>query len=86
MSAAQKVLKTFLNNRMYRHPRVNRMTEKAGRVVSDLFGLYMAQPGHLAVARGGGMQDTPRRVADFIAGMTDRFALEEHRRHFEQTI
>ena len=85
MAAAQKVLKAFLNNRMYRHPRVNRMTEKAGRVVSDLFGLYMAKPQHLGAARGGDTRDTPRRVADFIAGMTDRFALEEHCRHFDQT-
>ena len=85
MAAAQDVLKRFLVNRMYRHERVNRMTEKAGRVVSDLFGLYTAQPALLPAARGGEMPDTPRRVADFIAGMTDRFALQEHRRHFGET-
>jgi dGTPase len=84
MTLAQKTLKQFLHQQMYRHPRVNRMTEKAARVVSDLFGLYTAQPEQLPAARGAGMPDTPRRVADFIAGMTDRFALEEHRRHFEQ--
>ncbi len=84
MTVAQKVLKSFLYEKMYRHPRVNRMTEKAGRVVSDLFGLYTAQPERLPVARGTDMPDTPRRVADFIAGMTDRFALEAHRRHFGQ--
>ncbi|MDA1101581.1 MAG: deoxyguanosinetriphosphate triphosphohydrolase [Proteobacteria bacterium] len=84
MTVAQKALKQFLYIRMYRHPRVNRMTEKAGRVVSDLFGLYTAQPEQLPVTRGDDMPDTPRRVADFIAGMTDRFALEEHRRHFDQ--
>jgi dGTPase len=82
MEGRQKVLKQFLYRQMYRHPRVNRMTEKAGRVVRDLFGLYTAQPEHLPRQRGGPNADTPRRVADFIAGMTDRFALEEHKRHF----
>ena len=84
MMGSQAALKRFLYERMYRHPRVNRMTEKAGRVVSDLFGLYTAQPALLPAARGDDVPDTPRRVADFIAGMTDRFALEEHRRHCSQ--
>jgi dGTPase len=82
MEGRQKVLKQFLYRQMYRHPRVNRMTEKAGRVVRDLFGLYTAQPEHLPRQRSGPIADTPRRVADFIAGMTDRFALEEHKRYF----
>ncbi|MBT3533937.1 MAG: deoxyguanosinetriphosphate triphosphohydrolase [Rhodospirillaceae bacterium] len=82
MVSSQKVLKQFLHSQMYRHPKVNRMTQKARRVVSDLFGLYTAQPDHLPRIRGSHDPDTPRRVADFIAGMTDRFALEEHRRHF----
>jgi dGTPase len=47
-----------------------------------LFGLYTAQPDRLPRHRGANPPDTPREVADFIAGMTDRFALEEHRRHF----
>jgi dGTPase len=86
MEGQQKVLKQFLYRQMYRHPRVNRMTEKAGRVVRDLFGLYTAQPDHLPHQRGGHHADTPRRVADFIAGMTDRFALEEYKRHFGEKI
>ena len=87
MAAAQKVLKQFLYSQMYRHPRVIKMTEKAAWVVSDLFALYTAQPEHLPMVRGPHNPDTPRRVADFIAGMTDRFALEEHRRHFgDKTI
>ena len=85
MTTAQSELKQFLFEQMYRHPRVNRMTERAGRVVRDLFGLYTAQPEHLPRHRGPNPPDTPRRVADFIAGMTDRFALEEHRRHFGDT-
>ena len=85
MTTAQSELKQFLFEQMYRHPRVNRMTERAGRVVRDLFGLYTAQPEHLPRHRGPNPPDTPRRVADFIAGMTDRFALEEPRRHFGDT-
>ncbi|MDP6690252.1 MAG: deoxyguanosinetriphosphate triphosphohydrolase [Alphaproteobacteria bacterium] len=85
MTAAQSDMKQFLFAQMYRHPKVNRMTEQAGRVVRQLFGLYTAQPEHLPRHRGSHSPDTPRRVADFIAGMTDRFALEEHRRHFGDT-
>ena len=85
MTTAPSELKQFLFEQMYRHPRVNRMTERAGRVVRDLFGLYTAQPEHLPRHRGPNPPDTPRRVAVFIAGMTDRFALEEHRRHFGDT-
>jgi len=82
MKVAQDVLKQFLLNQMYRHPKVNKMTDLARRVVSDLFDLYMAKPEHLPSVRGDRAPDPIRRVADFIAGMTDRFALEEHRRHF----
>ncbi len=82
MTEAQAVLKQFLRTEMYRHPRVNKMTDMARRVVRELFGLYTAHPEHLPRIRGAHRPDTPRRVADFIAGMTDRFALEEHRRHF----
>ncbi len=88
---ADKVLKDFLYENMYRHGRVNRMSEKARQVVSDLFGLYMAEPGRLPPewrepdeAPGGAKM--ARRIADFIAGMTDRFALEEHRKLFNSGI
>ncbi len=78
-------LRDFLFKHMYRHERITRKTAKARTVVRDLFRLYMAEPVRLpeewrpdgsaadGAARG-------RRVADYIAGMTDRFALEEHRR------
>ena len=82
MKEAQGALKQFLLNQMYRHPKVNKMTNSARRVVSDLFELYTANPEHLSSMRGDRAPDSIRRVADFIAGMTDRFALEEHRRHF----
>jgi dGTPase len=73
---------------MYRHYKVNRMTSKARRVVQDLFGLLLAEPGCLPVEwqRHTDQPGTPVTavvVADYIAGMTDRYALEEHRRLFD---
>ena len=88
MREADLVLKDFLMRHMYRHERVNAMTAKAKRVVGDLFGLYMAEPERLppewrALADGADIALTARTVCDFIAGMTDRFALEEHDRYFD---
>jgi len=85
MAEANRAVKDFLFAHMYRHWRVNRMTNKARRVTEDLFGLLhgdvsMLPDGWRAVA---GERDGPQAaltVADYIAGMTDRFALEEHRR------
>jgi dGTPase len=83
-----KALKEFLFERMYRHYRVNRMTSKARRVVADLFTLYVDEPECLPAEWriGAEQQDRTlraRHVADYIAGMTDRFALDEHRRLFD---
>ena len=88
MKANDKALKTFLHHNMYRHYKVNRMTSKARRVVGELFDLFLAEPDCLpsewrAKAQGAGTQATARLVADFIAGMTDRFAMEEHSRLFD---
>jgi len=85
MAEANRAIKEFLFAHMYRHWRVNRMTNKARQVTQDLFGILhgdvsMLPDGWRAVA---GERDGPRAaltVADYIAGMTDRFALEEHRR------
>jgi dGTPase len=82
-----RALKRFLNERMYRHYRVNRMSSKARRVVRELFQLFLAEPECLpsewrALARGVG-PETARIIADYLAGMTDRFALDEHRRLFD---
>jgi dGTPase len=87
MRANDKALKAFLFERMYRHYRVNRMTSKARRVVGDMFGLFLAEPSTLptewrVLADGPATAQTARVVADYIAGMTDRFALEEHERLF----
>ncbi|GIW39844.1 MAG: deoxyguanosinetriphosphate triphosphohydrolase-like protein [Candidatus Binatia bacterium] len=79
-------LKAFLFEHLYRHPRVVRMTRKAQRVVRELFEEYMAEPRQLpehVFRRAESEESLPRVVADYIAGMTDRFALEEHRKLFD---
>jgi dGTPase len=88
MAASDRALKQFLFKRMYRHYKVNRMTGKARRVVGELFQLYVDDPDRLptewfAMTDGAGATVTARVVADYIAGMTDRFALDEHRRLFD---
>nr|WP_269331906.1 deoxyguanosinetriphosphate triphosphohydrolase [Futiania mangrovii] len=90
MAGHDKALKAFLHGHMYRHYKVNRMMSKARRIVTDLFALYMAEPGILPDGwrRSAEEADEAARaalVADFIAGMTDRFAIEEHRRLFDLT-
>jgi dGTPase len=88
MQANDRALKSFLFEHMYRHYKVNRMTAKARIVVQDLFRLYMAEPERLPAEwqrqlAGRDPAGTARLVADYIAGMTDRFALNEHHRLFE---
>jgi dGTPase len=85
MQANDRALKSFLFEHMYRHYKVNRMTSKARIVVQDLFRLYMAEPDRLPAEwrrqlAGQDSAGTARLVADYIAGMTDRFALGEHHR------
>ena len=83
MHIQQRSLKIFLRDKLYRHYQVLRMTNKARRIVGDLFGAFMSEPSllppqyqHMAAA------GLPRAVADYIAGMTDRYAIREHRRMF----
>lgn len=90
MDAAQKAIRAFLRARVYRDYRVNREMSKCKRVVEALFGLFMAEPETLPTpwqdeltAAGGGEAARARLVADYIAGMTDRFALGEYRRLFD---
>ncbi len=88
MRANDTALKRFLFAHMYRHFSVNRMTSKGRRVVKDLFHLLSAEPECLPpewqrLTEGRGTPKTARVVADYIAGMTDRFALDEHRRLFD---
>jgi dGTPase len=83
-------LKEFLYLRLYRHWRVMRMAAKAQRVLEALFHTYTQEPGQLPEAvqdRLGAGGDGPERiVCDYIAGMTDRFALEEHARLFDPAV
>lgn len=75
-------LKSFLYERVYFHPRVLRMAEKAERVVGDLFEAYIQEPNLLSEGARQRLESAPlsRVVCDYIAGMTDRFALAEHAR------
>jgi dGTPase len=87
MRRNDRALKEFLFERMYRHHRVNRMSSKARRVIHDLFSLYLAEPQSLPhewreLAAGPDDPQTARIAADYLAGMTDRFALDEHHRLF----
>ncbi len=79
MRADSRHLKAFLFRNLYRHPQVVETTGRARRVVSELFAGYMAQPGELPEAYARQPQRA-RAVADYIAGMTDRFAIREHQR------
>jgi dGTPase len=88
MRKHDRALKDFLFQRMYRHYKVNRMAAKARRVVQELFRLLLAAPDLLPTewreaTDGPETAVTARVVADYIAGMTDRFALDEHRRLFD---
>jgi dGTPase len=71
-------LKSFLFKRVYRHPRVMDVMGDAERIVEDLYVRYTSDPAALPSAWAG--QHDARRVADFVAGMTDRYAMAEHRR------
>ena len=88
MKNHDKTLKNFLMKNMYRHYKVNRMSSKARRVVNKLFTLYLNEPDCLPTdwrqaIEGKEEIERARLVADFIAGMTDRFALLEHKRLFD---
>jgi dGTPase len=88
MGKQAMMLKRFLRQNLYQHYLVNRMTSKARRIVSELFDTFMHEPRLLPpdyqLADGGGNQEAQaRKVADYIAGMTDRYAMREHRRLFQ---
>jgi dGTPase len=88
MRNQDKSLKKFLMRNMYRHYKVNRMSSKARRVIGDLFNLYLNETDCLPTEwqqaiQNANKMEKARLVADFIAGMTDRFALLEHKRLFD---
>jgi dGTPase len=78
-------LKRFLYANLYRHFQVNRMRVKASRIVRELFDAFMADPVLLPPdyqVGSGDLAKQARKIADYIAGMTDRYAIREHRRIF----
>jgi dGTPase len=81
--AESRELKRYLFDHLYRHYRVLRMSTKARRIVADLFGALLAEPRLLPPDdQARAREDAPRAIADYIAGMTDRYAIREHRRLF----
>jgi dGTPase len=87
---ADHAIKRFLYARMYRHARIMRIMRSAEAVVRDLFAFYSERPAGMPVEWGqeldaADVRTRRRRVADFIAGMTDRYALIEHAKHFGST-
>ena len=95
MAAAEHAIKDFLFKNMYRTPKVMKVRDNAEMIVEDLFDIYLKNPHEMAnewgeaaktpqatQEKGEGM---PRKVCDYVAGMTDRFAVQEHRRLFDVT-
>ncbi len=85
MKQEAQELKRFLRTNLYQHYQVNRMTSKARRIVTDLFGIFMSEPQLLPndyQLQNEDMLHQARKVADYIAGMTDRYAMREYRRLF----
>ena len=88
---AEAEIKAFLKQRMYRHPRVMHIMGDAEQILFDLFARYQKVPGDLPpewLPPGAGAEtetERARRIGNFIAGMTDRFALTEHQRLFDST-
>ncbi|NNE21148.1 MAG: deoxyguanosinetriphosphate triphosphohydrolase [Rhizobiales bacterium] len=88
MAEKNRVLQSFLRHRMYKHDRILEIMSRARRVVRDLFNAYMSEPkllpqGWQEHGYAGDDSDFARQVCDFIAGMTDRYALEQHKRLFD---
>jgi dGTPase len=89
MEAMNRELKDLLLQCLYRHWRVMRVSEKSKRVLTSLFEAYLQSPVQLpeeVQARIGGEDDLERVICDYMAGMTDRFALEEYRKMFDPVV
>ncbi|RVB75082.1 MULTISPECIES: deoxyguanosinetriphosphate triphosphohydrolase [unclassified Mesorhizobium] len=90
MAASEKELKAFLYKHLYRHREVMRVRTEAEQIVKDLFEVYFADPRAMPDGWREGLDRADdrikaRSVADFLAGMTDTYALKEHRRLFDHT-
>jgi dGTPase len=90
MAEADRAIKGFLYPRMYRHDRIMRIMGDAERLVGALFARYLDRPDDMPaewvqIVDSGDAAARSRHIADFIAGMTDRYALMEHARLFDST-
>lgn len=90
MAADEKQLKAFLYKHLYRHPEVMRVRVDAEKIVCDLFDVYFSDPRAMPEGWREGLDRAEdrikaRHVADFLAGMTDTYAVKEHRRLFDHT-
>lgn len=86
MGEKSRLLKQFLFANLYRHYQVNRMSSKARRIVQRLFSIFMTEPQLLAPehrASSGDKYEQARKIADYIAGMTDRYAMRQYRKLYE---
>jgi dGTPase len=79
MAGRVQDMKSFLFKHLYRHPQVMEMTNNAQTVVRELFDAYLSRPQEMSPDFSR-REETPRAVADYIAGMTDRYATREHER------
>ena len=87
LAEADRAIKGFLYPRLYRHPRIMQIMGEAEGVIADLFERYLAHPADLPAEWRAGLDPAggtalALRIADFIAGMTDRYAMVEHERLF----
>jgi len=90
MTEACDDLRSFLFTRVYRESRMMRIMEGAGQIVRELFGHYLSQPGAMPEnwnkrMEGADERERAAHVCDFIAGMTDRYAMHDHTRLFDRT-
>ena len=88
MTRRNRELKDFLYSKLYRHPRVVRMAVKAERIIGDLFNAYLDEPAILPahVQRLAEKRGLERTICDYIAGMTDRYAVDEQGKLFDPLI
>jgi dGTPase len=88
MHRRNRKLKDFLYANLYRHPRVIRMQTKADRVITDIFQVYQREPALLPhhIQKRIDQIGLERTICDYIAGMTDRYAIEEHRKLLDPTV
>ena len=85
MSALRAPLREFLYKNLYHHYRLIRMNDKAKRFITDLFNVYLKRPEQLPteIQQKFTGENKYRIICDYIAGMTDRFALDEYKKLFD---